>query len=222
MSSDGRFQKTIKLQTRRKGSVSFSPFSCCFPQRTYRLFLPCSCHLITDEIVDGLGSALKDVKVRICSLLGCLPSPTLFLSPRILVPRPTLLHRLLPPFSPRVSTPLHSHDVSRTYLPSLSQIGILFLFLQHTSAALSLNENCDPTVRTDLDMALDTIVPESLPWEHVDEGPDDSVSHTKSSIIGVNVQIPITNGRLALGTWQGAYLCVPSTYSTFLLDRPKY
>jgi secondary thiamine-phosphate synthase enzyme len=101
------------------------------------------------------------------------------------------------------------HSQSLLTLSSLCfpspQIGILFLFLQHTSAALSLNENCDPTVRTDMDMALDTVVPESLPWEHVDEGPDDSVSHTKSSIIGVSVQIPVTNGRLALGTWQGAF-----------------
>jgi secondary thiamine-phosphate synthase enzyme len=56
-------------------------------------------------------------------------------------------------------------------------------------------------------MALDTVVPESLPWDHLDEGPDDSVSHTKSSIIGVSLQIPISNGRLLLGTWQGVYLC---------------
>ncbi|KAL4402467.1 hypothetical protein ACI68E_000232 [Malassezia pachydermatis] len=87
------------------------------------------------------------------------------------------------------------------------QVGLLTLFLQHTSAALSLNENFDKTVRTDMDMALDRIVPESLPWQHTDEGPDDSVSHTKSSLIGPSVTIPITNGRLNLGTWQGVYLC---------------
>ncbi|SCZ98989.1 BZ3500_MvSof-1268-A1-R1_Chr3-1g05751 [Microbotryum saponariae] len=57
-----------------------------------------------------------------------------------------------------------------------------------------------------MDMCLDKIVPESLPWDHVDEGPDDSVSHSKSSLIGASVQIPIMNGRLALGTWQGIYL----------------
>ncbi|SCV74167.1 BQ2448_6599 [Microbotryum intermedium] len=68
------------------------------------------------------------------------------------------------------------------------------------------NTKCDPDVRTDMDMCLDKIVPESLPWDHVDEGPDDSVSHSKSSLIGASVQIPITNGRLALGTWQGIYL----------------
>jgi len=85
-------------------------------------------------------------------------------------------------------------------------IGMLFLTLLHTSAALSLNENCDPDVRTDMTMALDTLVPESLPWDHVDEGPDDSVSHTKSTLVGVSLQVPIQNGRLKLGTWQGIYL----------------
>lgn len=83
------------------------------------------------------------------------------------------------------------------------KVGMLTLFLQHTSAALSLNENCDRDVRTDMDMALDRIVPESLPWRHTDEGPDDSVSHTKSSLVGPSVTIPITDGRMNLGTWQG-------------------
>lgn len=86
------------------------------------------------------------------------------------------------------------------------QIGILYLFIQHTSAAITVNENYDPDVRRDMGMALDRIVPESFPWLHTDEGPDDSVSHTKTSIIGPSVQIPITNGRLNLGTWQGIYL----------------
>ncbi|WFC95291.1 hypothetical protein MBRA1_001938 [Malassezia brasiliensis] len=85
--------------------------------------------------------------------------------------------------------------------------GILTLFIQHTSAALSLNENFDRDVRTDMDMALDHVVPESLPWRHTDEGPDDSASHTKASIIGPSLTIPITDGRLNLGTWQGVYLC---------------
>ncbi|GAA6052399.1 hypothetical protein JCM3770_000223 [Rhodotorula araucariae] len=86
------------------------------------------------------------------------------------------------------------------------KIGLLHLFLQHTSAGLSINENCDPDVRTDLDRVLDTVIPESFDWDHTDEGPDDSVSHAKSSIIGISLQIPISNGRLALGTWQGIYL----------------
>ena len=87
------------------------------------------------------------------------------------------------------------------------QVGILTLFIQHTSAALSLNENVDRDVRTDMDMALDHVVPESLPWRHTDEGPDDSVSHTKATLVGPSLTIPITRGQLNLGTWQGAYLC---------------
>ncbi|KAJ4001031.1 hypothetical protein F5050DRAFT_1727334 [Lentinula boryana] len=86
------------------------------------------------------------------------------------------------------------------------QVGMLFLFVKHTSCALTLNENSDPDVRKDMDMALDRIVPESLDWLHTDEGPDDSVSHTKSSLVGSTVSIPITNGSLNLGTWQGIYL----------------
>ncbi|KAK9897976.1 hypothetical protein P389DRAFT_64057 [Cystobasidium minutum MCA 4210] len=85
-------------------------------------------------------------------------------------------------------------------------IGVAHFFIQHTSAALSINENCDSDVRKDMDMALDHIVPESLKWKHTDEGPDDSASHTKASIIGSSVSVPITKGRLNLGTWQGLYL----------------
>ncbi|GJE87630.1 YjbQ family protein [Phanerochaete sordida] len=86
------------------------------------------------------------------------------------------------------------------------QVGMLFLFIQHTSAALTVNENYDSDVRKDMDMALDTVVPESLDWRHTDEGPDDSVSHTKASLVGSSISIPITNGHLNLGTWQGIYL----------------
>jgi len=86
------------------------------------------------------------------------------------------------------------------------QIGMLFLFIQHTSAALTINENYDKDVRKDMDMALDNIVPENLNWRHTDEGADDSVSHTKTSLVGTSISIPITGGRLNLGTWQGIYL----------------
>ncbi|KAF8237760.1 hypothetical protein L208DRAFT_1388678 [Tricholoma matsutake] len=86
------------------------------------------------------------------------------------------------------------------------QAGMLFLFIQHTSAALTINENYDKDVRRDMDMALDNVVPESLNWRHTDEGPDDSVSHTKASLIGSSVSVPVTNGQLNLGTWQGIYL----------------
>lgn len=86
------------------------------------------------------------------------------------------------------------------------QTGMLFLFIKHTSAALTINENFDQDVRKDIDMALDKIVPQDYPWRHTLEGPDDSVSHTKSSLIGATVAIPITDSRLNLGTWQGIYL----------------
>ncbi|KIS71116.1 uncharacterized protein UMAG_11851 [Mycosarcoma maydis] len=105
------------------------------------------------------------------------------------------------------------HLITNEVMPHLEEglkgvkVGILTLFIQHTSAALTLNENFDRDVRTDMDMALDRVVPESLPWKHTDEGPDDSVSHTKTSLIGPSVTIPITDGRLNLGTWQGITLC---------------
>ncbi|KAF8844008.1 hypothetical protein BDN67DRAFT_922920 [Paxillus ammoniavirescens] len=110
------------------------------------------------------------------------------------------------------------HLVTDSVLAQISEgienveVGMLFLFIQHTSAALSINENYDPgepqnlAHPLDMDMALDTIVPESLKWMHTDEGPDDSVSHTKASLVGSTISVPITNGHLNLGTWQGIYL----------------
>ena len=93
--------------------------------------------------------------------------------------------------------------------PDLSRIkvGFLHLFLRHTSASLTINENADPDVRRDLTMALDHAVPESLPYEHNAEGSDDMPAHVKASLIGVSLQIPVANGKLLLGTWQGIYLC---------------
>lgn len=94
-------------------------------------------------------------------------------------------------------------------LPSL-RIGLCHLFLQHTSAALTINENADPTVRADLERWLDRIVPDSASWiQHRDEGDDDLPAHVKSSLLGCSVTIPITDGRLDLGTWQGIYLVEP-------------
>jgi len=103
---------------------------------------------------------------------------------------------------------LVTDEIVRHIRDGLNQVqaGMLFLFIQHTSAALTINENYDPDVRKDMDMALDKIVPEDLKWLHTDEGPDDSVSHTKASLLGSTVSIPITNGQLNLGTWQGIYL----------------
>ncbi|MCH9727499.1 MAG: secondary thiamine-phosphate synthase enzyme YjbQ [Planctomycetes bacterium] len=94
-------------------------------------------------------------------------------------------------------------------LPELSQIevGIMHVFIMHTSASLSINENADPDVPVDLEMAFNTIAPESLPYVHTCEGPDDMPAHVKASMIGNSLSIPISGGRLCLGTWQGIYLC---------------
>lgn len=93
-------------------------------------------------------------------------------------------------------------------LPPLPQTGLLNLFVQHTSCALSINENYDPSVRADMEQIYNRLVPEDEPYYlHTDEGSDDMPSHAKSSLTGVSLTIPITNGRLNLGTWQGIYLC---------------
>lgn len=94
-------------------------------------------------------------------------------------------------------------------IPELSSVhvGLLHLFLLHTSASLSINENADPDVPVDLEMALNTVVPESLPYVHTLEGPDDSPAHLKASLLGCSLTVPIRRGRLMLGTWQGLYLC---------------
>lgn len=86
------------------------------------------------------------------------------------------------------------------------QIGMLHVFIQHTSASLTLNENADPDVRQDMAMGLDRIAPESWPYVHTCEGADDMPAHIKSSLMGASVSIPISRGAPALGTWQGIYL----------------
>lgn len=93
-------------------------------------------------------------------------------------------------------------------LPTLPQKGLLNLLIKHTSAALALNENADPDVRHDLNMIFDRLVQENAPFYlHTDEGPDDMPSHAKSVIVGSTLTLPITDGHLNLGTWQGIYLC---------------
>ena len=103
------------------------------------------------------------------------------------------------------------HLVTRevlAHLPDLPKNGLLHLFLKHTSAALTLNENADPDVRQDMTGILDRLVKEREPYyAHVLEGADDMPAHAKSSLVGVSLTIPITAGRLNLGTWQGIYLC---------------
>lgn len=93
-------------------------------------------------------------------------------------------------------------------LPQLPEKGLLNLLIKHTSAALALNENADPDVRRDLQTVFDRLVPENAPYYlHTDEGPDDMPSHVKSVIVGSSLSIPVTAGRLNLGTWQSIYLC---------------
>jgi len=95
-------------------------------------------------------------------------------------------------------------------LPQISEIktGICQVFIQHTSASLTINENADPSVRTDFETYFNKIAPENDPdYTHDDEGADDMPAHLKAALLGNSVIIPIHNGRFALGTWQGIYLC---------------
>jgi secondary thiamine-phosphate synthase enzyme len=95
-------------------------------------------------------------------------------------------------------------------LPELADVqsGLLHLLIQHTSASLSLNENASPDVRRDLETWFDQAVPERAPyWTHTVEGPDDMPAHVKAALLGPSLTIPLAGGDLALGTWQGIYLC---------------
>ncbi|MDA3867319.1 MAG: secondary thiamine-phosphate synthase enzyme YjbQ [Salinivirgaceae bacterium] len=93
-------------------------------------------------------------------------------------------------------------------LMDLPKEGLAHLFLNHTSAALTINENADPTVRDDFEQFINDLVPEDYPeFLHTMEGPDDMPAHIKSSIFGTELTIPVQNGRLLMGTWQGIYLC---------------
>jgi secondary thiamine-phosphate synthase enzyme len=91
-------------------------------------------------------------------------------------------------------------------MPRLA-VGLLHVFIRHTSASLSINENADPDVPRDLEAALDALAPEDFPHTHTVEGPDDMPAHVKASLLGSSVTVPIAAGRLALGTWQGIFLC---------------
>ena len=93
-------------------------------------------------------------------------------------------------------------------LPTLPKTGLLNLFVKHTSCGLTINENADPDVRTDMESIFNRMVPERQPfYTHTLEGDDDMPAHAKSTLSGVSLTIPITNHRLNLGTWQGFYLC---------------
>lgn len=104
------------------------------------------------------------------------------------------------------------HLVTRQVLEAIPQlrdvqVGLLHVFIQHTSASLTINENADADVRTDFETAMNHAVPEDLDYVHTLEGPDDMPAHVKASMLGSSVSIPIRDGRPQLGTWQGIYLC---------------
>lgn len=87
-------------------------------------------------------------------------------------------------------------------------VGMLHVFIKHTSASLTINENADPTVLSDFESHINVMVPENAPYyRHTIEGPDDMPAHIKASLMGSSIQVPVSNGRLQLGTWQGIYLC---------------
>ena len=118
------------------------------------------------------------------------------------------------------SKPRGFHLITQELLENFTEIkqiskGILHIFLKHTSASLTINENADSTVRSDFEAHFNKMVPENQPYyRHTLEGSDDMPAHLKSSIIGSSIQIPISNGTLNLGTWQGIYLCEHRNHGT--------
>lgn len=94
-------------------------------------------------------------------------------------------------------------------LPELKtiRVGMLHVFIQHTSASITINENADDDVRVDLESSLNELAPEDFPYVHTIEGPDDMPAHVKSSLMGSSITVPVGDGRLLFGTWQGIYLC---------------
>ena len=111
------------------------------------------------------------------------------------------------------SKPRGFHLITHDLLDNFTEInkinkGILHIFIKHTSASLTINENADSTVLSDFEAHFNNMIPENQPYyRHTMEGPDDMPAHLKSSILGSSIQIPISNGTLNLGTWQGIYLC---------------
>ena len=124
-------------------------------------------------------------------------------------------------FQKTISLPAYSrgfHLITKDILQAFPEIkdiniGILQVFIQHTSASLTINENADPTVRDDFESHINKMVPENAPYYlHTLEGSDDMPAHIKASLMGTSVQVPITQGKLNLGTWQGIYLCEHRNY----------
>lgn len=101
-------------------------------------------------------------------------------------------------------------DEIQRAIPELARVsvGLLHVFIRHTSASLTINENADPTVRQDFESFFSRAVPENAPYyRHTLEGPDDMPAHLKASLLGASVSLPVSNGRLNIGSWQGVYLC---------------
>jgi secondary thiamine-phosphate synthase enzyme len=110
------------------------------------------------------------------------------------------------------SRPRGCHLITSQVLEALPELvgvqaGLLHVFIQHTSASLTINENADRDVRVDLESSLNALAPEDFPYVHTLEGPDDMPAHVKASLLGSAVTIPVGGGQLLLGTWQGIYLC---------------
>ena len=108
-------------------------------------------------------------------------------------------------------------DLVINSIPEIKQIhrGFLQVFIKHTSASLTINENADPTVRDDFESHINVLVPENAPYyKHDYEGSDDMPAHIKASLMGASVQIPVTNGKLNMGIWQGVYLCEHRNYAS--------
>ncbi len=104
------------------------------------------------------------------------------------------------------------HPVTRYVVDALPElahlkVGLLHVFIRHTSASLTINENADPDVPIDLDRVLDVLADEDFSYRHTIEGPDDMPAHVKASLMGSSLTVPVADGRLRLGTWQGIYLC---------------
>ena len=116
-------------------------------------------------------------------------------------------HRLVLPAKSQGFHPITQEVIST--LPELARIetGLLHVFIQHTSASLTINENADADVPADLESSFAAIAPEDFPYRHTCEGPDDMPAHVKAALLGSSVSVPVADGKLCLGTWQGIYLC---------------
>lgn len=121
----------------------------------------------------------------------------------------------MPWFQKQLALPAHPRgfhlitDEVEGGLPEIRnvRVGLLHVYIMHTSASLSINENADADVPRDLESSFNSIAPEEFPYRHTVEGPDDMPAHVKASLLGSSVSIPVRDGRLCLGTWQGIYLC---------------